>query len=85
MNVNTTKKTGRPVKRELSLYKRKLNVFEDFRIIALLHHKGTLGYTIFDFLIERIFHNGYFLDEAREHLRLAIIRGIDSRNIDYDE
>ena len=70
---------ARPVKVGLDYYPADTNRRNDFKIMDLLDEYGPLGYTIYDFCLQYIYENGYYLKIPIKQLRLSIIKDIGSK------
>ena len=66
----------RPRKVGLSYFPEDTNRRNDFKIMDLLNEYGPLGYTIYDFCLQYIYENGYYIDVPRHQLVLMLIKDI---------
>ena len=69
----------RPRKVGLSYFPEDTNRRNDFKIMDLLNEYGPLGYTIYDFCLQYIYENGYYIDVPRHQLVLMLIKDIGAK------
>ena len=69
----------RPRKVGLSYFPEDTNRRNDFKIMDLLNEFGPLGYTIYDFCLQYIYENGYYIDVPRHQLVLMLIKDIGAK------
>lgn len=70
---------ARPAKKGLDYYPSDTNRRNDFKIMDLLNQYGPLGYTIYDFCLQYIYENGYFLDVPLQQVCLTLCRDIGAK------
>lgn len=70
---------ARPAKKGLDYYPSDTNRRNDFKIMDLLNQYGPLGYTIYDFCLQYIYENGYFLDVPLQQVYLTLCRDIGAK------
>lgn len=70
---------ARPAKKGLDYYPSDTNRRNDFKIMDLLNEYGPLGYTIYDFCLQYVYENGYFLDVPLEQVCLTLCRDIGAK------
>lgn len=72
---------ARPRKTGLDYYPADTGRRNDFKIMDLLNEYGPLGYTIYDFCLQYIYENGYFLklDADKKHLCLSLTKDIGAK------
>lgn len=70
---------SRPKKPGLEYFPKDVDFYEDFKIIDLLTQYGAVGVTVFDFVLSRIYREGYYLELPIERLALLAVRAIGSR------
>lgn len=70
---------ARPVKKGLDYYPADTNRRNDFKMMDLLNEYGPLGYTIYDFCLQYIYENGYFLDVPLKQVCLTLCRDIGAK------
>ena len=70
---------SRPRKVGLSYFPEDTNRRNDFKIMDLLNEYGPLGYTIYDFCLQYIYENGYYIDVPRHQLVLMLIKDIGAK------
>lgn len=70
---------ARPAKKGLDYYPSDTNRRNDFKIMDLLNEYGPLGYTIYDFCLQYIYENGYFLDVPLKQVCLTLCRDIGAK------
>lgn len=61
---------------------------KDFKIRTLLFYYGPLGYTIYDFCLQFIYENGYYIEAPIEQVIMALVQDIGSKwvkNLDLVE
>ena len=51
---------ARPLKEGLDYYPRKVGIYDDPKVIDLIINCGYTGFVIWDYLIDKIYQNGYF-------------------------
>lgn len=69
----------RPAKKGLDYYPSDTNRRNDFKIMDLLNKYGPLGYTIYDFCLQYVYENGYFLDVPLQQVCLTLCRDIGAK------
>ena len=69
----------RPRKVGLSYFPEDTNRRNDFKIMDLLNEYGPLGYTIYDFCLQYIYENGYYIDVPRHQLLLMLMKDIGAK------
>lgn len=70
---------ARPAKKGLDYYPSDTNRRNDFKIMDLLNQYGPLGYTIYDFCLQYVYENGYFLDVPLQQVCLTLCRDIGAK------
>lgn len=70
---------ARPAKKGLDYYPSNTNRRNDFKIMDLLNQYGPLGYTIYDFCLQYVYENGYFLDVPLQQVCLTLCRDIGAK------
>lgn len=70
---------ARPAKKGLDYYPSDTNRRNDFKIMDLLNQYGPLGYTIYDFCLQYVYENGYFLDVPLQQVYLTLCRDIGAK------
>ena len=70
---------ARPAKKGLDYYPSDTNRGNDFKIMDLLNQYGPLGYTIYDFCLQYVYENGYFLDVPLQQVCLTLCRDIGAK------
>lgn len=70
---------ARPVKVGLDYYPADTNRRNDFKIMDLLEQYGPIGYVVYDFCLQYIYENGYFLEVPLKQLELSLIKDIGSK------
>lgn len=70
---------ARPAKKGLDYYPSDTNRRNDFKIMDLLNQYGPLGYTIYDFCLQYVYENGYFLDAPLQQVCLTLCRDIGAK------
>ena len=70
---------ARPAKKGLDYYPSDTNRRNDFKIMDLLNRYGPLGYTIYDFCLQYVYENGYFLDVPLQQVCLTLCRDIGAK------
>lgn len=70
---------ARPAKKGLDYYPSDTNRRNDFKIINMLNQYGPLGYTIYDFCLQYVYENGYFLDVPLQQVCLTLCRDIGAK------
>lgn len=70
---------ARPAKKGLDYYPSETNRRNDFKIMDLLNQYGPLGYTIYDFCLQYVYENGYFLDVPLQQVCLTLCRDIGAK------
>lgn len=70
---------ARPAKKGLDYYPSDTNRRNDFKIMDLLNEYGPLGYTIYDFCLQYIYENGYFLDVPLKQICVTLCRDIGAK------
>lgn len=69
----------RPRKAGLDYFPEDVNRRNDFKIMDLLNEYGPLGYTIYDFCLQYIYANGYYLDVPMSQLILLLTKDIGAK------
>lgn len=67
---------ARPLKEGVDYYPTDVNIFNDFKIIKLLDRYGPLGYTIYSWIVCKVYANGYYLKYDPETFPLIIKKEI---------
>lgn len=70
---------ARPAKKGLDYYPSDTSRRNDFKIMDLLNQYGPLGYTIYDFCLQYVYENGYFLDVPLQQVCLTLCRDIGAK------
>ena len=70
---------ARPIKVGLDYYPADTNRRNDFKIMDLLERYGPLGYVIYDFCLQYVYENGYYLNVPIKQLDLSIVKDIGSK------
>ena len=70
---------ARPAKKGLDYYPSDTNRRNDFKIMDLLNQYWPLGYTIYDFCLQYVYENGYFLDVPLQQVCLTLCRDIGAK------
>lgn len=70
---------ARLAKKGLDYYPSDTNRRNDFKIMDLLNQYGPLGYTIYDFCLQYVYENGYFLDVPLQQVCLTLCRDIGAK------
>lgn len=70
---------ARPAKKGLDYYPSDTNRRNDFKIMDLLNQYRPLGYTIYDFCLQYVYENGYFLDVPLQQVCLTLCRDIGAK------
>ena len=70
---------ARPIKVGLDYYPADTNRRNDFKIMDLLERYGPLGYVIYDFCLQYVYENGYYLNVPIKQLELSIVKDIGSK------
>ena len=70
---------ARPIKVGLDYYPADTNRRNDFKIMDLLEKYGPLGYVIYDFCLQYVYENGYYLNVPIKQLELSIVKDIGSK------
>ena len=69
----------RPRKAGLDYFPEDTDRRNDFKIMDLLNEYGPLGYTIYDFCLQYIYANGYFLDAPLSQVVLLLVKDIGAK------
>ena len=69
----------RPRKAGLNYFPEDTDRRNDFKIMDLLNEYGPLGYTIYDFCLQYIYANGYFLDAPLSQVVLLLVKDIGAK------
>lgn len=70
---------ARPRKEGLDYFPKDVDFYEDFKIIELLERHGPVGVAVYDFVLTRIYREGYCLRLPLEKLALLAVRAIGNR------
>lgn len=76
---------ARPIKVGLGYYPADTNRRNDFKIVDLLSEYGPLGYTIYDFCLQYIYENGYYIEISPRNLTLSLVKDIGAKWIKNKE
>ncbi len=69
----------RPRKAGLDYFPEDTNRRNDFKIMDLLNEYGPLGYVVYDFCLQYIYENGYYLEVPRKILVLSLVKDIGAK------
>ena len=69
----------RPRKAGLDYFPEDVDRRNDFKIMDLLNEYGPLGYTIYDFCLQYIYANGYYLDAPLSQVVLLLVKDIGAK------
>lgn len=70
---------ARPYKEGCSYFPSDVDIYSDFKIIDLLNEYGPLGYTVYDWVIRRVYQEGYYLQTDLNQLSTFFVRDIGSK------
>ncbi|MBR1763066.1 MAG: DUF4373 domain-containing protein [Eubacterium sp.] len=69
----------RPRKVGLDYFPEDVGRRNDFKIMDLLNEYGPLGYVIYDFCLQYIYENGYYIDAPLSQVALLLIKDIGAK------
>ncbi len=69
----------RPRKVGLDYFPEDVDRRNDFKIMDLLNEYGPLGYVVYDFCLQYIYANGYFLDVPLSQVVLLLVKDIGAK------
>lgn len=70
---------ARPLKKGCSYFPSDVDIYSDFKIIDLLNEYGPLGYIVYDWVLRRVYQEGYYLQTDLNQLCTFFVRDVGSK------
>lgn len=70
---------ARPLKKGCTYFPSDVDIYSDFKIIDLLNEYGPLGYTVYDWVLRRVYQEGYYLQTDLNQLCTFFARDVGSK------
>ena len=70
---------ARPLKDGCNYFPSDVNIYSDFKIMDLLNEYGPMGYVVYDWILRRVYQEGYYLETDLNQLSSYFIRDIGSK------